>query len=313
MRADRVMLRLRSADPARRLEPTSAAAREQLRQSITAAPTSSPPPLERLSRRRRPILVLAAGLLAAVATAGAGAWVLGGRATDTTSLTCALEADSASMIDSASGDPIADCQAEWQRLFHSAPPALVAYDTGGDVTVVPAGSAVPAEWKALPADFHQDARLIELDERLGDSAAGLFSDCFSLEQARTLAQRLVRRSGLDGWSVVYESDAQERAGSCTAYWLDRASKHVVLISRALTFQDANAPHLVLARRLGEAAARACLTISEAAARVRREAAKFGWQESDSSLVINSHTTEGCADIVVNVGGRVEVTIRGKRS
>jgi hypothetical protein len=310
MGADELIRRVRDVDPAQGMEPLSPAAREELRESIVAAPV---PHASRVGSRprRRLILLLGVGLLAAVAAAGAGAWALGNRASDTSTLMCALEPDVGTGISSATGDPIADCAAEWRRLFRTAPPKLIAYDTRGAVTVVPAGTPVPDDWKPLSPTFRQNADLIELDERLGDSVRGLDSRCHSLQQARTLAQTLLATLELEGWSVV--TDPRSRAGSdsCTGYSLDAANRHVVLISHdALQPRPSNAPHLVLARRLGELTAATCLTAEATAGIVRREAAKFGWQESDSSLIVNSIPGNDCADVVVNVGGRVEVTIRG---
>lgn len=222
----------------------------------------------------------------------------------------ALEPDGGSGISAATGDPVADCAAEWRRLFRTAPPRLVAYDTGGEVTVVPAGTDVPDDWKPLSPAFRQNADLIEFDERLGDSTRGLDSRCFSLQEARAFAQTLLAKSGLEGWSVVTDPRSRARTDSCTAYAIDTANRRVVLISHDVKYTPSDAPHLVLARRLGELTTTSCLTVDAAAQVVRREAAKFGWQESDSSLIVNTIPGNGCADIVVNVGGRVEVTIRG---
>ena len=310
MRADEVIRRLRMADPARGLAPLPANERDELRRFITANRPAGPRPLAAPSLRQRRWLLLATGALAAVIAAGAGAWALRDRAADTTSLACAFEPDSMSIIASASGDPLADCRDEWRRLHDTTPPALAAYDSGGHVTVVRAGSAVPKEWQLLPAGFRQDARLIELDERLGDTAAGLESGCFSLDRARPLAEGLLRRVGLAEWSVVTEPGAAESTGTCATYSLDRASRQIVLLPRQGHLGGNDAPYLQLSRRLAAAAAADCLTVLEATGRVRREAARFGWTEAHGSLVINSLGGTGCADIVVNVGGRVEVTIRG---
>jgi hypothetical protein len=309
MRADKLMRRLGNADPARRLKPMSPVAREELRQSITAAPLSGPRSPRRAPRRR--LVLLGAGLLAVVVAAGAGAWALGERAGETTTLMCALEPDSGSGISSATGDPVADCQAEWRRLFRSPPPKLIAYEAGGNITVVPAGTAVPADWKPLAADFRQNADLIELDERLSDSASGLDSRCYSLQEARTLVQRLLAASDLEGWTVVNDPNSTASKDSCTAYALDPESRQVVLSSHEALHTPSDAPHLVFARRVAGLVARECLSLEAAAEQVRREAATFGWHETDSTLIINSLEGVGCADIVVNVGGRVEVTIRGE--
>lgn len=66
MRADKLMLLVRNADPARRLEPLSPARREELKQSIIGTPVS-PSRLADRTPRRRLILILGVGLIAAVA------------------------------------------------------------------------------------------------------------------------------------------------------------------------------------------------------------------------------------------------------
>jgi hypothetical protein len=65
-----------------------------------------------------------------VLSGAAVAWgFLASSARDTVAVECVIQG-SDSIIPAASGDPVADCAAEWQRETGHSAPALVAYDSG---------------------------------------------------------------------------------------------------------------------------------------------------------------------------------------
>ena len=78
-------------------------------------------------RLRRP-LVLALAVVAAAATAAAAWAILGSSAQETTSIECVI-AGTDTIIPSSSGDPAADCAAQWQRDEGTPAPRLIAYET----------------------------------------------------------------------------------------------------------------------------------------------------------------------------------------
>ena len=264
--------------------------------------------------RPRRWLLAAAILLTALVGAAAGGWALTRGTEETTEVGCALDRnlDSIAVIDASSGDPVADCAAEWRRRHGSAAPPLVAYDNAhGGVQVVPKGLSVPSEWRLLPEGFRQDARLVELDAALGDLGSGLNASCLTLPAARALAVAELARLRLDSWSVASERGRADGARTCTQHYLDRERRRVVLIPLPGAPRP-DAPYAILARRLAAATKSDCLTVESALTRARAEASALGLDKPAGATVFHVVYGTGCARVTVNVGGRVEVTIRGKR-
>lgn len=171
------------------------AGRERLLEAITcltAAPTRS-------GRRwvRRP-LVLAVVVLVAIATATVAWAITRGGASETTSVECVI-AGTDTVIDATSGNPAADCAAEWQRELGTPPPPLNAYaNTSGGVTVLPRSQKPPAGWRTLRS---QNVALIELQESLDDYLNGLSSSCLNAPAATAFTQQQLDRLGFVGWTV----------------------------------------------------------------------------------------------------------------
>ena len=286
--------------------------RDRLMARIAAEAAPVVPRRQVLSRRRRVSLMIALPLVALVGAA-AGGWALSRDSATATEVACQFDERSMHQIDSSTGDPVADCGAEWRRLFDSSPPALVAFDNGlGGITVVRDGVDVPSSWRPLASDFRQDARLIELDATLSDHGRGLESACTTLAQARTLAEAELARLRLRTWIVSSERGSADGAATCTTHYLDRDNRRVVLFPLPSSGHPVDAPYRQLARRLSQLMTSGCLTVDAAVARARREAQDVGLDEAAGEVLFHTIDGAACARITVNVGGRVEVTIRGDR-
>ena len=298
------------------VEPPDAALLEREREQLMAriaAESLRPDELRRRpapTRRRRVLWAIALALVALIGAA-AGGWALSRDSATATEVGCQFDRGSVHVIDSSTGDPVADCGAEWRRLFHSSPPALVAYDSGfGGITVVRQGSDVPSSWQRLATGFRQNTRLIELDAALGDHGGGLESGCMRLAEARRVAEGEVARLGLRNWTVVPERGAADGRTTCTAHYLDRVERRVVLFPMERLRSDAGAPYAQLARRLRALTTNTCMSVDEALFAARREARQLRLDETAGEVLFHTVDGDACARATVNVGGRVEVTIRG---
>lgn len=212
------------------------------------------------------------------------------------------------VIDSVTGDPVADCQAAWRDLGLE-PPALAAYDNGrGGIEVLPADTAPQTGWTPLDPGVVQDPRLLQLDAALNDHGAGLPSACHQLSPARAIAERELDRLGLEGWTIRADRGEADGTTTCTYYYLDPSQREVVLIP--MEGIAPSGPFAGYARGLADALDDACLSVPQAARAARDLAVDAGI--ADMGLVIHEVVDESfdCARSDVNVGGRIEVIIRG---
>ncbi|HVF04240.1 MAG TPA: hypothetical protein VNA20_05315 [Frankiaceae bacterium] len=310
------MTRERAYDAVRRLARVDdeqvatvagAEGREALLEGIVSmpVPTTTPAP-----RRRRRASVIGGGIAVTLAASGTIGWAIAvNNPRDTTALQCAIP-DSPSIVDAVSGDPVADCAAEWERQRGEAPPALVAYDNGhGGVLVQPATE--PAPPGSSPFAGTQNLALIQLGEALDDYVAGLNSRCLDEPAAVSLTKAKLAELGLHDWTVT-----TRRNPGATCF--DRASpdpgSRTVLVIGAASVQDPSSVDMILARRLRKVAA-TCQSLPEAKAAVERAASDLGLS-SDPSFVqyrITSVATDAkCTTIRQRVGGAIFVTLRGPR-
>jgi hypothetical protein len=175
------------------------AGRERLLEAITRL---SPSPARRARRRGRRPLALAVAVLVAIGTATVAWAITRGGARETTSIEC-LIAGVDTGIDATSGNPAADCAAEWQRERGTPAPPLVAYaNSYGGVTVLPRSKKPPAGWRTLHS---QDVALIDLQESLDDYLNGLNSSCLTSSQATAFVRQQLERRGFVGWTVNVRS------------------------------------------------------------------------------------------------------------
>lgn len=207
-------LLVRETDPARGLLPVRG--REELLSALRAS-GGEVPARTRRSRRSAVVATLGAGVLAA--SSGLAYAVITGQSAGTAlKINCSAGIDRAefdstggftSVIDTTSGDPVADCASEYERLTGSVP-ALVAYDAGNPfVWVLPDEWKVPAEWKRLPSEFRSDSPRLALKQRLEDPAGVFASGCLDDAQAEAAVREELAALGLSDWTV--ERPVSERA------------------------------------------------------------------------------------------------------
>jgi hypothetical protein len=246
-------------------------------------------------------------VVAALATAAAG-YALNRELDETTEISCPD-----AVIDAVTGDPVADCAALWRQQNGTEPPDLVAYDNQrGGIQVVPAGAEVPAEWTPLEDGFRQDARLVELDAALADYGDGLNARCHRPEEARAIAEEALERLGLRRWSVRIDGGRPGGGGTCAIHLIDAESQEVVISPNEMNPPPDDAPFLRLAASAQANVDQRCLSRAEAVDTVRAIAAEMGLDEASGELVIHSvaDASASCSRTDVNVGGRIEVTVRG---
>lgn len=294
----------------------SAPRKERLKEELMAiiteerAGSNGPQP-----RRRGRLPILAATVAAVMLTAAAGWAVLRDPATTTEVQCSGHPAIDHSIIDSVSGDPVADCQALWRQQVGE-PPELAAYQTPeGGVVVLPIEQSVPDGWVPLGTEFRQESRLIELEAALDDFGDGLSSGCYRLPEAQEIAAGHIERLGLSDWTITSERGEADGETTCTYFYLDPGTQRVVLIPLEGIAPPADAPYVLLAERLDTITTEACLTVEEAIQATRREASNLGLSTEEPHLIIHRVPDEeaSCARADVNVGGRIEVTVRGPSS
>jgi len=309
-----------SIDSLRRLSPASDAeaaavfgvtGREELLEAVTGLPFGRRGQVRRATHRRRR-LVLAVAAVVVVAIGTAATWVVLHKAPgrETTSVECVIKGVDA-IIPSSSGNPAADCAAEWLREEGAVAPPLRAYANGfGGVTVLPRSEKPPAGYKPLRA---QDVALIELQGSLDDVIDGLNSACLDPAAATRLAKAKLAQFGFTDWTVsVRDPQSADAPGSCTSIAVvDPAARTVTLIAGG---PSAGGTSLELAHKL-RPIAQSCEPLRAAVASVRAAASSLGLSESAHGYDLNTVNDNSlrCSSIYETVGGRIFVTVRGPRN
>ena len=272
---------------------------EQLLDDVTRLPFGRGRRVRREPQRRRPLVLVLALVAAGGLTAAAWAF-LGSPARETTSVECVIKGID-TIIPSSSGNPAADCAAEWQREEGTAAPPLRAYDnTHGGVTVLLRSATPPAGFKPIES---QDVALIELQSSLDDAVAGLNSSCLDGTTATNLANRKLAQFGFNGWTVSLRSAA---AGACyDAEYIEPSSSTVTLISLGAP-ATADPAIAKLADRLRPITQR-CESLPAAEADARTAAEGLTYQ-------VNAVTDNAlrCSSVYETVGGTIFLTVRGPR-
>lgn len=258
-------------------------------------------------KRNRKRWVVPGLAIAALATAAAGYAVTRDVGT-TTEVSCPD-----GIVDAVTGDPVADCADLWRQQNGTEPPPLVAYDNQrGGIEVVPADADVPVQWTPLEAGLAQDPRLVELDASLADFGDGLNAQCYTPEAAQPVAESVLRRLGLADWSVRIDEERGGGEETCAVHTLDPEARTVVVFALETGAWPADATFVRLASSVQAQVDGQCLPRQEAVESVRRIAADLGIDESAGELVIHSvaDASAACSRTDVNVGGGIEVTVRG---
>jgi hypothetical protein len=287
------------------------AGRERLLRTITRFPPAPP----RAARRRvqRP-LVLAVALLVAIATATVAWAITRGGASETTSVECVI-AGTDTVIDATSGNPAADCAAEWRRELGTPPPPLTAYaNTSGGVTVLPRSQTPPARWRTLRA---QNVALIELQESLDDYLNGLNSRCFDTSAARAFTRHQLDRLGFVGWKVDLHSAPQGSGPPlCTGSGIVEANTATVGL---ISYHSGKPPRNWLPGRLTtrlRPLTRTCLPLPAMRHAVEQRASQLGLlpepAPTKASYVLDTSQNDKlrCTSLYETVGGTINLILRG---
>jgi hypothetical protein len=312
------------------------AGRERLLEAVTLlSPTSVQP----ARRRLRSPLVLAAAVVVAIATATVAWAITRGAARETTSIECVI-AGTDTVIDATSGNPAADCAAEWQRELGTAAPPLIAYaNSYGGVTVLRRRDKPPAGWRSLRT---QDVALIELQESLDDYINGLNSSCLDAPAATAFTRQQLDNLGFVGWTFSVRSDSQgsvspknspipeKSAGSaprpaptmvaggpiCIASGIvDPATATVTLISGNVAKPSPNWIPGRLATIL-RPLTKTCLSLPAMRRDVEQKASQLGLSPeppaTSTSYELNANQNEKlrCTSLYETVGGTINLILRG---
>jgi hypothetical protein len=256
-------------------------------------------------------------LLALVAVFVLGSGALGwayftSSAQDTVSIQCEI-AGVSTVIPSVSGNPVADCAAQWRRDTGNAAPQLVAYDNGhGGITVLPADQPPPSGWRALPPGATQNGSMVEMQQWLDDHVSGLNSGCYDNETAVPMTEQALQRLGMTNWTVQPAPRADPRA--CVDTGIPDPATFTVQLRALDGPPSPDAPFERLAVKLRSIAA-GCILIDAAVRQVRAAAAEVGLSQEAHEYQLTEVTdpTARCTTIYENVGGSVFVILRGPSS
>src|SRR5262245_22831912 len=304
------------------VEPPSALLERVRSDLMTTITESDPIPARRPSRRRRRWAVPIAAA-AVLATAAAGWAAVRHDSSTNTAIGCPHRdrGGNSTFIAAVTGDPVVDCGNAWRDMFGTEPPPMTAYDTGsGGVVVLLDGEPVPDGYTRLAPGPHVDTTLIQLQAALDDSGSGLTSNCFDEPGARNVVERELDRLGLDDWTVtVDESRPPTGAASCAYLVVDAEQQEVQLIGMGPAPSEAG-PYRIFAAELDQRLRDQCVGLDAAADITRGVAAATDvssytdYAFTEESGLLNIHTVEDpsatCTRADVDVGGAVEVTLRG---
>ena len=315
---------LRLADPA----PDIRAYDPHRRAALLDRAVTTPIPLLPQRRPRRTRAALAAGAAALVSSGGAAYAVLHHDPSDALQVACAVGESEAqfragqavsTLISAASGDPVADCAAEYQRL-EGTTPALRGYDPGQPfVVVVPSSWPVPSTWKALAPTFRSDPARLELSQRLDDQVQGPASGCFTTGDVEALVRRELADLGLTGWTVKRLEEADEVDGKswCAAAFVDTESPTTVLLQGLERGGEGPREPSGDVRDVWDALRRdvagECLTLTQAHHVTENAITAAGFSLADAKIVEVPDAGATCTRAYAPPAGLVIVILRGPTS
>lgn len=286
----------------------------------------APPALAR--RRRRPPRAAGAALGVALLVGGGGVAyaVFHQPASTALGLACAAGASQQefeqagylfSVMDISSGDPVADCAAEYTRRGVPAP-ELRGYTNGtGLISVVPADWPVPDTWQPLAGTFRNDPARLELKQRLGDLIDGPEAQCRSTDQVQGLVEQDLADLGLTGWTI----DRLEQAGRadghswCALAFLDDAGSPTVSIQGlpgpANGQINADEPFGELLHSLRRDITGQCLPLPIARQLVEQAVTAAGFDPlQDAKITTVEDPAGACTRADMPASGLIEITLRG---
>jgi hypothetical protein len=258
-------------------------------------------------RRRFRLPVLVAVLVFAGAAVG---WAfLRSSPRDTVSVQCEIEGVS-TVIPSATGNPVADCAAQWRRDTGSAGPRLVAYDNGtGGITVLPADATAPSGWTRLPSGAKQNEAMVEMQQWLDDYVSGLNSGCYDDATAVAMTEKALTRLGMGNWTV--QPPPPDDNSPCVDTGILDGTTFTVALRALGGGHDARMAFETLAVRLRSIAQR-CESLDTVAREVRSAAAKLGLSERAHEYEVTHVRDDSarCTTIYEDVGGTIFLVLRG---
>jgi hypothetical protein len=272
-----------------------------------------------LGRRR----IVAGGAATVLALTGAAtAYAVFAHNAETAGIGCHLEADTVTVMNPVSGDPVADCIAAAARAGQEVPDGLSAYQADGMIVVAPP-SLAPGDGTPLPAGSVQDSDVIELAAALQDevdSPAGA-GQCGTGQEWATYARAEITRIGLDGWTV----DGDTASSDCAYVFPDAATRSVVIEARngvrpthrAESLQPEaahpNAQDLANLRdTLRTRISDDCVTLDQAE-EIVRTAARDNHFDADEGLTVSRVADDDaqCARVDLALGGALDVRLYGR--
>jgi len=318
------LLRLRQADPAPNViivDPERASA------LLDRAVMSGAPP--RWPRRRPHVVGAAVGAVLLVGGGGAAYAVFSQPASTSLGLACAAGTaqqdferaggELTSFMDVRSGDPVADCAAEYERINGGVPP-LVAYSTGrSHLSVVPADWPVPPHWQPLATGFRNDAARLELRQRLGDVLDGPQAQCRTADAVQDMVERDLAELGLAGWTVERLAQAERADGQdwCALAFVDDTGLPRVQVQGlpgpANGQLPADEPFRKLVHTLRSEVTGRCLMLPAAGQAVEQAVRAAGFDLRDARITSIEDPDATCTRVDVPLSGRVEVSLRGPSS
>jgi hypothetical protein len=315
---------LRALAPApsvRPLPPERLAQRKEIlmREVVRSLESSAPmPPVAPASRRarsarrrRRSPILLAAALVVLTGTAVAWAFVVSS-ARDTVAVQCEIQGVS-TVIPSGTGDPVADCAAQWQRDTGNPAPPLAAYDNGvGGITVQPADQAPPSGWTRLGSGETQNLSMVQMQQWLDDYVSGLNSGCYDNATAIQMTQQALARFDMADWTV--QPAPPSDTGQCIATGiLDGTNTTVTLRALGGPVPPGWTPEK-LAVKL-RSIAQTCGSLDATATQVRSAANELGLSEDAHQFELTEvrDNSARCTTIYENVGGTIFLILRGPSS
>jgi hypothetical protein len=284
--------------------------RQRLLDEITHLPRADEPPAR---RRVRLVLVIAVAVAIAAATV---AWAsTRGGSRETTSIECEI-AGTDTVIDATSGNPAADCAAEWEReLGHPAPPLVAYANTFGGVTVLPRSQKPPAGWRTMHS---QDVALIELQGSLDDYVNGLNSSCLDNAGATAFTRQQLDRLGFKGWSIRIRPPAEGSSSGpiCTLSGIvDPTTSSVTLMQAHVAKLPPSWVPGRLAASLRPLTTR-CLSLQAMRSAAEARASRLGLSPeppANRTSYILSATRDDklrCTTLYETVGGTINLVLRG---
>lgn len=223
-----------------------------------------------------------------------------------------------SYTNTSSGDPVADCAAEYQRLQVGSSPALRGYTTGTSyISVVPADWPVPASWQPLADTFRNDPTRLALKQRLEDVIDGPQSRCRSTDQVAALVQSDLSDLGLTGWTIERLEQADRADGNtwCALAFVDDAGSRLVriqgLFGPASGEISGTEPFGQLLQTLRQRVAGQCLPLAAARLAAEQAITQAGFDpDRDAKVTTIDDPAATCTRADMPVSGLIEIILRG---